>query len=108
MFRRCVTGTVANGGITDDTTPTVHVVLTGSNAVAGDTVQLFNGGTALGEQHRHLRRSSLFLHRMSKRTRERCGAPAVRGSRACRFHGAGGGGPKSARNVPATSHAQRS
>ncbi|UPK40778.1 cadherin domain-containing protein (plasmid) [Bradyrhizobium sp. 186] len=43
-----VTGTVANGGSTDDTTPTVHVVLTGTNAVAGDALQLFNGATALG------------------------------------------------------------
>ena len=30
----------------------------------------------------------------SKRTRQRCGAPAVTGWTVCRFHGAGGGGPK--------------
>lgn len=30
----------------------------------------------------------------SKRTGKRCKAPAVRGWSVCRFHGAGGGGPK--------------
>ena len=30
----------------------------------------------------------------SKRTRERCRAPAVRGWNVCRFHGAGGGAPR--------------
>jgi hypothetical protein len=34
----------------------------------------------------------------SKRTRERCKAPAVRGWAVCRFHGARGGGPKVKRN----------
>ena len=34
----------------------------------------------------------------SKRTRERCRAPAVRGWNVCRFHGAGGGAPKGKRN----------
>jgi hypothetical protein len=34
----------------------------------------------------------------SKRTRERCKAPAVRGWTVCRFHGARGGGPKGKRN----------
>jgi hypothetical protein len=34
----------------------------------------------------------------SKRTRERCKAPAVRGWTVCRFHGARGGGPKGERN----------
>jgi len=34
----------------------------------------------------------------SKRTGERCRAPAVRGWQVCRFHGAGGGGPKGKRN----------
>ncbi len=34
----------------------------------------------------------------SKRTRERCRAPAVKGWTVCRFHGAGGGGPKGKRN----------
>jgi hypothetical protein len=34
----------------------------------------------------------------SKRTSERCRAPAVRGWSVCRFHGAGGGGPKGSRN----------
>lgn len=34
----------------------------------------------------------------SKRTRKRCRAPAVKGWTVCRFHGAGGGGPKGKRN----------
>ncbi len=34
----------------------------------------------------------------SKRTGERCKAPAVRGWTVCRFHGARGGGPKGERN----------
>lgn len=34
----------------------------------------------------------------SKRTKRRCKAPAVRGWRVCRFHGARGGGPKGERN----------
>src|SRR5262245_57027164 len=43
-----VTGVVANGGSTDDTTPTVRISLSGTNAAAGDQVQLFNGTSALG------------------------------------------------------------
>ncbi len=34
----------------------------------------------------------------SKRTRQPCQAPAVTGWTVCRFHGAGGGGPKGERN----------
>jgi hypothetical protein len=34
----------------------------------------------------------------SKRTRERCKAPAVRGWAVCRFHGARGGAPKGKAN----------
>lgn len=34
----------------------------------------------------------------SKRTRQRCKAPAVRGWTVCRFHGARGGAPKGRRN----------
>ena len=34
----------------------------------------------------------------SKRTGKPCQAPAVRGWTVCRFHGAGGGAPKGARN----------
>ncbi len=34
----------------------------------------------------------------SKRTGQPCQAPAVRGWTVCRFHGAGGGGPKGERN----------
>ena len=34
----------------------------------------------------------------SKRTGKRCKAPAVKGWSVCRFHGAGGGGPKGERN----------
>src|SRR5262249_21048217 len=43
-----VTGVVANGGSTNDTTPTVRINLSGTNAAAGDQVQLFNGTSALG------------------------------------------------------------
>src|SRR5262249_54561244 len=43
-----ITGVVANGGSTDDTTPTVRISLSGTNAAAGDQVQLFNGTSALG------------------------------------------------------------
>jgi hypothetical protein len=43
-----VTGVVANGGSTDDATPTVRVSLSGTNAAAGDQVRLFNGTSALG------------------------------------------------------------
>src|SRR6185437_6216742 len=42
-----VTGIVTSGGSTNDTTPTVRVDITGTNAVAGDSVQLFNGSSAL-------------------------------------------------------------
>jgi hypothetical protein len=34
----------------------------------------------------------------SKRTKQRCKAPAVRGWNVCRFHGAGGGAPKDRAN----------
>ena len=34
----------------------------------------------------------------SKRSRQRCQCPAVRGSSVCRMHGALGGGPKGSRN----------
>jgi hypothetical protein len=34
----------------------------------------------------------------SKRTKQQCRAPAVSGWTACRFHGAGGGGPRGSRN----------
>ena len=37
-------------------------------------------------------------HATSKRTGQRCKAPAVRGWTVCRFHGARGGGPKGTRN----------
>src|SRR5260370_567537 len=43
-----VTGVVANGGSTDDTAPTVRIGLSGTNAAAGDQVQLFNGTSAFG------------------------------------------------------------
>ena len=35
----------------------------------------------------------------SKRTLQPCRAPAVRGHRVCRFHGASGGAPKGNRNA---------
>jgi Ca2+-binding RTX toxin-like protein len=41
---------VANAGRTDDTTPTFVMGLTGTNAVAGDTVRLFNGSTQIATQ----------------------------------------------------------
>jgi hypothetical protein len=34
----------------------------------------------------------------SKRSKQRCRAPAVTGWKVCRFHGARGGGPKGQRN----------
>ncbi len=43
-----ITGTVANNGSTDDTQPVVRVSLSGTNAISGDTVQLYNSGSALG------------------------------------------------------------
>jgi hypothetical protein len=42
----------------------------------------------------------------SKRTRQPCQAPAVTGWTVCRFHGAGGGGPRGASNG-AYRHGQR-
>ena len=44
-----VKGAVADGATTDDTDLTVKVSLTGTNAVAGDTIQLYNG-TGTGSQ----------------------------------------------------------
>src|SRR4029434_586934 len=41
-----VTGVVANGGSTDDTTPTVRVTLSGTTAAAGGQVQPFQGTKA--------------------------------------------------------------
>src|SRR5208337_941502 len=38
-------------------------------------------------------------HAKSKRSGLQCRAPAVRGSRVCRMHGAGGGAPKGNRNA---------
>ncbi|PUE22799.1 hypothetical protein B9Z39_16885, partial [Limnohabitans sp. JirII-29] len=43
-----ITGPVSSGGVTDDTVLAVKVGLTGTNAVANDTVQLYDGTTALG------------------------------------------------------------
>ena len=43
-----VTGTIANGASTNDATPKIHVVLAGTGALAGDTVELFNGTSAVG------------------------------------------------------------
>src|SRR5206468_1900571 len=48
------TGTLTSGGSTNDTDLTVKVSLTGTNAVAGDTIQLYNGtgtGTQLGTSY---------------------------------------------------------
>src|SRR4029079_12557649 len=43
-----ILGNVASGGVTNDTTPTLHISFSGTLAVAGDTVQLFDGSNALG------------------------------------------------------------
>ena len=41
---------------------------------------------------------ALRCRAMAKRTGQRCKAPAVRGWRVCRMHGAGGGAPTGKRN----------
>jgi T1SS-143 domain-containing protein len=43
-----IQGTLADGAKTDDTQLTVHVSLSGTGAVAGDSVQLYDGSAALG------------------------------------------------------------
>ncbi|WP_162944043.1 MULTISPECIES: VCBS domain-containing protein [unclassified Rhizobium] len=43
-----IQGSLADGAVTDDTNLGVRVSLTGTGAVNGDTVQLYNGTTALG------------------------------------------------------------
>ncbi|NBU89708.1 MAG: hypothetical protein EBS16_10985, partial [Betaproteobacteria bacterium] len=43
-----VTGPLTNGGRTDDTDLIVRVSLLGTNAIAGDKVQLYNAATSLG------------------------------------------------------------
>ncbi|NKJ37393.1 VCBS domain-containing protein [Rhizobium sp. SG570] len=43
-----IQGNLANGAITDDTTLGIRVSLSGTGAVAGDTVQLYNNTTVLG------------------------------------------------------------
>lgn len=43
-----VTGTIASGDSTNDATPTVNVDLSGTGALAGDTVELYNGTAAVG------------------------------------------------------------
>ncbi len=45
-----------------------------------------------------MRRASR-CHAKSKRSGLQCRAPAVRGSKVCRMHGAGGGAPKGNRNA---------
>jgi hypothetical protein len=45
-----IQGSVANAGFTDDSTPTLVIGLTGTNAVAGDTLRLFNGTTEIATQ----------------------------------------------------------
>jgi hypothetical protein len=42
--------------------------------------------------------AALRCRARSKRTGQRCKAPAVRGFRVCRMHGARGGAPKGKRN----------
>ena len=43
-----ITGILTSGGRTDDTDLTVRVSLSGTNPVAGDTIQLYDDSTALG------------------------------------------------------------
>ncbi len=43
-------------------------------------------------------KAALRCSAMSKRSRQPCRAPAVRGWKVCRFHGAGGGAPKGKAN----------
>ncbi|WP_157385416.1 VCBS domain-containing protein, partial [Rhizobium freirei] len=43
-----IQGSLANGAITDDTNLGIRVSLTGTSAISGDTVQLYNGTIALG------------------------------------------------------------
>jgi T1SS-143 domain-containing protein len=43
-----IQGNLTDGSVTDDTQPTIRVGLTGTGATVGDTVQLYNGTTALG------------------------------------------------------------
>ena len=43
-----IQGNLANGAVTDDTNLGIRVSLTGTSAVSGDTVQLYNGTTTLG------------------------------------------------------------
>ena len=43
-----VVGHVSNGGVTNDTTPTVRISLADTGALAGDSVQLYSGTTAVG------------------------------------------------------------
>jgi hypothetical protein len=74
-----------------------HVTVNeGGQAIVGAVWAWKSGGAPL--------KSTLAMHRSprctatSKRTRQRCQAPAVTGWTVCRFHGARGGGPKGARN----------
>ncbi|HZE14993.1 MAG TPA: VCBS domain-containing protein, partial [Mycobacterium sp.] len=46
--RGAAAGAIVNGGSTNDPTPVIHVDLSGTNAFAGDAVELFNGTTAVG------------------------------------------------------------
>ena len=46
-----VTGAVANGAATNDPNPTVRVNVSGAGALAGDTVQLYDGSIPVGSPH---------------------------------------------------------
>jgi hypothetical protein len=62
------------------------------------------GGGGLGDDGGAVRRMAYAFETAarctatSKRTRQRCRAPAVRGWTVCRFHGAGGGAPEGEAN----------
>jgi hypothetical protein len=41
-------GSLLNGAVTDDSTPTFHISFAGTSAAAGDTVQIYDGSTKIG------------------------------------------------------------
>jgi len=46
-----VTGALTSGGSTNDPSPVIKVSLTGTGAVAGNTIQIYNGATQLGTSY---------------------------------------------------------
>jgi hypothetical protein len=75
-----------------------HVTVNeGGQAIVGN---VFHGGGGLLKKGTNLMKREYAFQKAarcsatSKRTKERCEAPAVRGWTVCRFHGARGGAPK--------------